>query len=363
MKLLTYKENLNSIAELGWHEEKTTEYLETQISEKPIKRGFASGLTGLLYKIGEGKRSILLRADIDGLKTSKGIAHICGHSTHMAALIVALEYSQSIKQQLSNDDKSIYFLFQPAEETFPSGAKAFIKECSDVVQKIQSSYAIHVRPNLPIGTIGLQSGAVWAYGDYMEIEVSGKMVHIKNNHDGVDSLVAASHIVLGVEAIQKDHPACRIGIGILQGGLQPNAVAGSALLKGDLRFKNYSQKKRIKQKLELLLQKVEQRTGTHIELRYYDGTPAVLNSKKTTNTLYNYLRKRRDLLFTYKTSGLFSFGCEDFAYITERIPSTIALIGTGDKYDLHEENCTISDQGTVNAAKYFKAVIDWFLQS
>lgn len=363
ISVLDHKKKLNTIAELGWQENKTTEYITRHVQLTPIKRGFRSGSTGLVYRIGSGSQSILLRADIDGLKTTHGVAHICGHSTHMAALLDALSYAQKMESILRTNDKSIYFLFQPAEETFPSGAAAFVDECRDIISTIQSAYAIHVRPNLPCGVIGLQPGPVWARGDYMEIDVTGKMVHIKNNHDGVDALVAASSLVLGIKAIQKKFTAIRIGIGVVQGGLQPNAVAGFAQLKGDIRFKNEDQKHVVRKQIEILIQKVEKQTGAHITLRYFDGTPTVINNAKTTHELQRFFRRRTDLPLSLKTTGLFSYGCEDFAYIALKVPSTVALVGTGDTHDLHEENCTISDKGTINASIYFKAVVDWFLQS
>ena len=361
--ILKYKTHLGSIAELGWQENKTTDYIAKHLKATPLKRGFGKGDTGLLYKIGHGSNCILLRADIDALKTANGIKHTCGHSTHMASLMGVVKDTLQLEKELSKQNKSIYFLFQPAEETFPSGGEAFVNECPGILKEIKSAYAIHVRPHMKLGVIGLQPGPLWAQGDYMEIEVQGKMVHIKNNLDSIDAIYASSLIVEGIKKIQKIYKSIRIGIGMISGGRQTNTVADYVILKGDIRLPNTHIRMIIKEKIKKLIKLTEQKTKATITLHYFYGTPPVINNPHTTNQIVRYLQTRSDLSFKLQTSGLFSYGCEDFAYISEKVPSTIALIGTGGTYDLHEENCIISDQGTINAYLYFKTIVDWFMQS
>lgn len=360
--ILEYKKKLNTCAELGWQEVKTTDYIASVLKDAPLKRGFRKGNTGLLYKVGTGSESILLRADIDGLKTAQGIKHTCGHSTHMSALIGAFHYAKSIEKKISQADKSLYFLFQPAEESFPSGAQAFVNECGDIVKQIKQAFTIHVFPKLKLGEIGLQPAVVWARGDYMEIRIKGKMVHIKDNLDGIDALYAASLLIQKIKSIQKKHPSLRVGIGVIEGGRQANTVADFALLKGDIRLKSESQQPLIKSLLKRICGEVEKKTGVQIELSYFDGYPTVNNDPLLTKKVTNDL-KRQNTEYTLLDRGLFTYGCEDFAYISSIIPSVTAFIGTGDTYDLHEENCTISDEGTLCAYNYFKFIIDRFSQS
>lgn len=360
--ILEYKKKLNALAELGWQEMRTTDYIVSALKNTPLKRGFRNGNTGLLYKVGDGAESILIRADIDGLKTAQGIRHTCGHSTHMAALIGAYLYAKSIEKKIDNANKSIFFLFQPAEESFPSGAQAFVNECDNIVKKIKQAFTIHVFPKLKLGEIGLQPGVIWARGDYMEIRIKGKMVHIKDNLDGIDALYAASLLIQKIKSIQKNHPSLRMGIGVIEGGRQANTVADFALLKGDIRLKSESQQPLIKSLLKRICSEVEKKTGAQIELSYYDGYPTVNNDPFLTKKVINDFKKQ-NTEYALLNKGLFSYGCEDFAYISSIVPSVTAFIGTGDKYDLHEENCTISDKGTLVAYTYFKFIIDRFALS
>ena len=147
-RLLIYKKNLESMPETGWNELKTTRYIQKELAIEPFKIGFGGKQVGLLYKVGSSKNSILLRADIDALKSRDGFRHLCGHSSHTAALMYAL--TDKYKDILKQKDKSIYFLFQPAEETYPSRAKAFLNECYSILPEIKYAFAAHVRPKLSI---------------------------------------------------------------------------------------------------------------------------------------------------------------------------------------------------------------------
>ncbi|MBI2033420.1 MAG: amidohydrolase [Candidatus Levybacteria bacterium] len=357
-RLLQFKKALNGIAEVGWQEESTTSYIQKMLKTTPLKRGFGGKNVGLLYKVGKGKKAILLRADIDALKTQAGIKHTCGHSSHTAALMDAfLKRHEVIQKSL----KTIYFLFQPAEETYPSGAKAFLDNCQNIMHTVSFAFAAHVRPKLPLGELGLAS-VVLGRGDYMEIEVHGKMVHVKNTPQGIDALEAAAHIVLFVRKLQKKYKKhLRINIGVASSGLQPNAVPDYAMLKGDIRMKDNKYQSIVKQLLQNKLQELEKTLGVRTNFRYFDGYPPLVNDRKLLREVATYIGKTTSLRPSFNDE-LFTFGSEDFSFIANTVPSVYVLVGTGDDHDIHEENCTISDKGTEYISTYFTSVIDWWLQ-
>lgn len=360
--VLKCKHELNAVAELGWNEIRSTEFIQTFLNERPIKFGFAGKKTGLVYRLGRGKQSILLRADLDALRTQKGVKHTCGHSSHISGLMGAFLDTLSQVDELNKKNKSVYFLFQPAEETHPSGAKAFIDECREMVPHIRHAFSVHVRPKMPLGAIGLKSGSVWARGDYFEIEIQGKMIHVKDAPLGIDGLEAGSHCILAIKKIQKRFmKRLRINIGVMNGGLQPNTVADYTILKGDVRLRYDKDQRRIEEVLRKEIKLIEQRTKTKIELRYYSGCPTVINNRGLTRRIMQFLKTEKEGFKIVSDSSLFSYACEDFAFIAEKIPSVNALIGTGDRFDIHEENCTISDDGTMNVYRFFSKIIEWWL--
>lgn len=358
-QIISWKKQLNTLAELGWQEKKTTRYIElSMLPNKPVIKGFGKEKTGLLYKIGKGTSGILLRADIDGLKTTDGVKHICGHSSHIAGLMGALLEGKGLEKELTAKNKCIYFLFQPCEENFPSGAQAFLQAFP--IKNVSFGFSSHVKPLLPLGTIGLYPGAIWARGDYMEIEIHGKMVHVKDATDGRDALAAASEIILFVRKLQKQYEKnMRIIIGTTQGGLQANTVADYAKLTGDIRLRDDTQQKFIKDILIKEIRKIEKRYKVKIDFTYFDGYPVVKNDPKLTQTISKVFQQKKEWKIIANQS-LFSYGCEDFAYISEKIRSVYAFIGTGDTHDIHQKDCEISDEGTIRVYNYFSEIIQWW---
>ncbi len=357
---LKYKTDLNAIAELGWQEKKTTKYIAQKLKDRPLVKGFGRQKVGLMFKIGRGERSILLRADIDALKTQDGPRHICGHSTHTAALMAVYHDARRKEHELIRANRSVYFLFQPAEETWPSGAMTVLDECPDLIDRVDFAFAAHVRPLMPQGTIGLANGQVMARGDYMEVEISGRMVHVKEALKGVDALEAASYLVLAVkELLRANRDRLRINFGVLEGGLQANAVADRAILKGDIRLRDEAGQAEVKKLMERIIRRTEEKTNARIKMRYYSGVPVLENDQALAGDIARYLARHHGAK-VIRSSALFSYGCEDFSFISSRIPSVYALVGTGDKYDIHQEKCTISDRGTMNVYQYFSGILDWW---
>jgi|GEM_PF-2223493 len=359
--VIQLKHNLDARAELGWHEFKTTAYIKKQLQDKPLMAGFGDSKTGLLYRLGDGKKAILLRADIDALSSKQGVVHICGHSSHTAALMGVYYYTKKHINQINNNDLSLYFLFQPSEETYPSGAKAFIDQAAQYLDKIHFAFATHVRPLMPLGQIGIVPGPVFARGDYMEITVYGKQVHVKNAPEGIDAIEIASHLILFIKKIQQKYPgSLRINIGTISGGRQPNTVADEVLLKGDIRLKQEKDQSIIKKQLQTKINRLQSKYRSKIKFDYYSSYPALQNNPILANELIRYLQNS-DSFKIISGSSLFSFGCEDFSYISSRIPSVYVLVGTGDKYDIHDNHCTISDKGTMNIYRVFLSIINWWI--
>ncbi len=359
--LINFKTRLNQIAELGWQETKTTRYIKQQLVDRPLIAGFGKNRTGLLYKLGNGNKAILLRADIDALKTRHTIAHICGHSSHTAALMSAYLFGKTLVSRLNAVNKSIYFLFQPCEEGFPSGARAFLNQAKPYLKQINYAFATHVRPLMPLGQIGLVNGPVFARGDYFEIDINGKQVHVKNAPLGVDAIEIASHLILHFKQIQKRYlRRLRINVGVINGGQQANTVADLVSLKGDVRLCTEQDQRLIQKQIMSKIRSLEQIYQTTIVLKYFSGYPVLTND----NPLMKNIIRSVDFgnLKIIRDRNLFSFGCEDFSFISARFPAVFALVGTGDRHDLHEDRCVISDQGTQNLLAFFTKIIDWWIK-
>ena len=96
------------------------------------------------------------------------------------------------------------FLFQPAEEGAPAGeeggAALMIKEGALDNPKVDAVFGLHVFP-YEAGGIRFRPRGIMAANDSLTITVRGRQTHGALPWDGVDPIVVASQIVLGLQTI------------------------------------------------------------------------------------------------------------------------------------------------------------------
>lgn len=123
-----------------------------------------------LISVVEGKqpgKKIALRADFDALpiedeketpykSTKPGVMHACGHDGHTAAL---LGVAKVVSQYKDNLKGSIVFVFQPAEETPPGGAKYMIED--GILEDVDYVFGAHLASDIPIGKVGVGKAIKW----------------------------------------------------------------------------------------------------------------------------------------------------------------------------------------------------------
>lgn len=136
---------LNTIAEVSWKEQNTTEYLSTYLKDFPIKR---FNKTGFMLQInGESESAIAFRTDIDALpyrlNDQLKVLHACGHDVHMTILTGLILKLNALNYKPKH---TLKFIFQPAEE-LGEGAKYIVEEEQYVFNNVDYLFGMHVRPS------------------------------------------------------------------------------------------------------------------------------------------------------------------------------------------------------------------------
>ena len=167
-----------------------------------------TGVVGIIHgKSRESGRVIGMRADMDALPIEEatgkphksrnpGKMHACGHDGHTAMLLGAAKYLAETR----NFNGSVAVIFQPAEEG-GAGGKAMVDDGMMDRFGINEVYGMHNLPGLPVGEFAINSGAVMAATDEFQIKVTGRGAHAAMPHQGVDPVVVASQIVIGLQTI------------------------------------------------------------------------------------------------------------------------------------------------------------------
>ena len=249
--------------ELSNRETETAAYIAEHLRALGIDVRTGVAKTGVVGVLRGGKPGpvVALRSELDALPNTEevdlpfkstvrttydgkdvGVMHACGHDAHMGILLGVAEVFAQLKPQLHG---TVKFILQPAEEGAPSGeqggAALMIKEgVLDTDPRPEAIFALHVLSLFETGRVAYRAGGIMAGVDDLKIIVHGRSTHGALPWNGVDPIVVASQIVLGLQTIvsrQTDltkAPAI-VTIGKIEGGVRSNIIPDAVTLVGTIR--------------------------------------------------------------------------------------------------------------------------------
>lgn len=244
----TYK-HLHRNPELSMQEHRTAEFIEERLSALGVDH-FRCGGTGVVGILTNGEGPIVaFRADTDGLpieentgvdyaSTARGtladgidvpVMHGCGHDTHVAVALSAVE--QFIEQKNAWVG-TIVWIFQPGEETAEGAAAMVADGLWDFAPRPEVILGQHVGPFCPTGGVGIVSGTAMSMADSLRVTVWGKQSHGSQPQDSIDPIVLGAHIVTRLQTIisrelSPQDPAV-ITCGTFHSGLKENIIPDRA---------------------------------------------------------------------------------------------------------------------------------------
>lgn len=159
--------------ELSDQEEETVAFILEELRRMDIEAINVpkGGVLGFIRGDKPGK-TVLLRADIDALPMEEapcndllpkqslskrpGVAHTCGHDAHTAMLLGAASILRKHRQDLEG---TALLYFERGEE-HGMGDFYLMGYIQQNQIPVDGAWGLHMRPNLPAGTIGLRSGGI-----------------------------------------------------------------------------------------------------------------------------------------------------------------------------------------------------------
>jgi amidohydrolase len=310
------------------------------------------GVVGLL-RGGKPGRVVALRADMDALPVTEptglpfastvrarynnqdvGVMHACGHDTHVAMLLGAAQVLAGIRAQLPG---SVKFIFQPAEEQTPDGgAKPMIEAGALENPKVDAIFGLHVTPKR-VGTLQYRAGPFMASADNLFITVHGRQTHGAAPWAGVDPIVVASQIVLGLQTIISRQenlvtaPAI-VTIGVIQGGVRFNIIPDSVVMQGTIRALDAEMGRDINARIKRTAEMIAQSAGATATVTIEEGYPVTVNDPALTERMLPTLRRVAGAeRVTEIPPATWS---EDFSRYEEKVPGMFFNLGvTPDSVD------------------------------
>lgn len=362
--------------ELSFQEVHTAAYIEEKLKSFGLEVQKNIGSHGLITVL-EGKepgKKIVLRADFDALpiddeketsykSTNPGVMHACGHDGHTAALLGVAKVISKYKEKLRG---SIVFVFQPAEETPPGGAKFMIEE--GILDDVDYVFGAHLASDIPVGKVGVGEGYQMAAVDKFAIDVKGHGGHGARPHQTTDSLVIGTSIV---EALQKivsrqidPLKSAVLTIGVFQAGNAFNVIPDTAHIEGTVRTFDPTVRDKVETEIRSILDGITSAFHATYQLDYLRGYPALFNHKEETDLARELFKEA----FEEKNVVEFSptMGAEDFSYFLEAKPGTYFRVGSQNEdeathYPHHHPRFDIDERSLVNIEKSFVSIISHYL--
>ncbi len=308
------------------------------------------GRAGLTALVG-GKRPgkvFLLRADMDALPireesgepfaAQNGNMHACGHDLHTAMLLGAARLLKAHEDEIHG---TVKLMFQSAEEIF-EGAHDMIEAGVLKSPDVDAALMIHVMAGMPFpaGTVIVSAPGASAPGaDYFQIRVQGQGCHGSMPNTGVDPLTAAAHILIALQEIQARELAMSdravLTVGTLHGGTAPNVIPDTAELGGSIRTFDEQTRAQIKRRLTEIAQGVAGAFRAKAQVTFGSGCPALVNDETLSRCCGAYAKELLGPQRAFSVAELTAAGggkaagSEDFAYISQQVPSIMLALAAG----------------------------------
>src|SRR2546428_4373019 len=306
------RRDIHQHPELGTREVRTSKLVADRLRQLGIEVRAPIAHTGVVGVLRGGRpgRVVALRADMDALPVSEqvdlpfkstmrttyngqevGVMHACGHDAHVAILLGVAEVLSSIRSELPG---TVVFLFQPAEEGAPQGeeggAALMVKEGALENPKADAVFGLHVTSRYPVGEIAYRSGAELAAVDSFKITVHGKQTHGAYPWLGIDPIVVASQIVLGLQTIPSRQldaslaPAI-VTVGAIHGGVRNNIIPDEVEMIGTIRSLDAKMRDEIHKRIKRTAQNIAESAGSKAEVTIEPGYPVTYNDPKLTEQM------------------------------------------------------------------------------
>src|SRR5512143_2497613 len=310
-EMVAIRRQIHANPELAYEEHATAELVAERLQRwgYEVHRGLGgTGVVGTL-RVGTSNRHIGLRADMDALPIGEtsgkpwaskvfGKMHACGHDGHL------------------------HLVFQPAEEGL-AGAKRMLDDGFLTLFPCEAMFGMHNMPGQPEGKFSVVPGFAMASGDTAIIRARGVGGHGAIPHKAVDTIVAASSIVMALQTIvSRNVDPLHTGIvsvGAFHSGEAPNVLPDEAELRLTVRAFRPDVRNLLEKRIGEVARTQAAVYGASADVNYIRRYPVLNNHARETAFCKQVIRDwlgDDGLLHNAEPVS----GSEDFAFFLEQVP-------------------------------------------
>ncbi len=374
-KMKEWRRHMHAHPEAAFEEVETAKLVASELKKMGYDVVEGVGKTGVVASltVGDGKKAIGLRADMDSLKMNETTGlpyasqvenrfHGCGHDGHTATLLGAAQVIADRK----NFNGTVRLIFQPAEEP-GYGARAMIEDGIMERFPMDEVYALHNSPQLPLGQIGTCPGGIATSEDNFVIKIKGKGGHASAPHNVKDPLVIASEIILALQTIvSRNFSPLETAVvsctEFFTDGAR-NAIPTNVMIKGDARAYKPESQRLIEERMRKICLGICAMNDAECEFEYTHEFAPTYNDATCTAYAVESAKKvvGEENAFDNLSPGT---GSEDFGLFLQYAPGCYLRIGgmvvedENDAVPVHNSMFDFNDDIMPIGAAFFTQIIE-----
>lgn len=339
---IEYRRYIHKNAECGFDLDTTLAFVREKLTEfgyHPQECG-----VGLTCTVGKGAPCILLRADLDALPQEEltGLpfasdheaCHSCGHDFHGAMLLTAARILKELEDELQG---TVKFMFQPAEEKL-AGCKAMLDAGILENPKVDVAFGQHIfsgparEGSFRVGNFLYSKKAMMSSSDAIYVHVKGKTSHGSQPENGINAASCAANIVVALQQlITLEFPADQMALfdcGVIESGVAENIIPEEALLRLCTRTYDQEIRTNLNQRIIEIVEAYGKAWRCGISIERPLQAPSLKVDDQLQDEVVNSVSAFMEPIYVHPTKGT-----EDFAYLSEKVPTAFIFLGGGDASD------------------------------
>ena len=363
-ELVALRRHLHQHPELSHEEFETTRLMSERLRDEGFEVHVRPEGTGFYADLVSGQfdpdqhPTIGIRCDLDALAIEElnaveyksrnpGVMHACGHDVHMTCAFGA---GRALAEHAAKDELQgrLRLIYQHAEETV-GGANEMVE--FGAMEGVDYVLALHVDPELPVGQVGVRSGAFTAAFDEFTFRIIGESGHGARPHHCIDPIFVLTQLANALyNSVGRNMDArdpMVLSIGMISGGQAPNIIPDEAQMTGSVRTLSSEHRAAVEPLLVRIADGICSTYGAKYDLQLYRGAPAIVNDADVTDLIADVSAEILGDDAVHQIP-LPSMGSEDFSYFIQQARGAMFRLGAATderpRYFLHSARFDVDEQ-------------------
>jgi amidohydrolase len=230
---------------------------------------------------------------------------------------------------------TIVFIFQPAEEGPPEGelggAQEMVKQGVLDNPKADVVFGLHIKAEVPTGTIEYRPGGFMAAVNTLKIIITGKQAHGANPWLGIDPIVTSAEMINNLQTIVSRNvritrnPAV-VTVGSIHGGVRSNIIPESVEMLATVRTFSDSDEQLVLKRINEIVTKTAEMNHAKAEIISIENNhyPVTYNDPSLTEKMLPALNAATGNQVKLRDPET---GAEDFSFYQKKVPGLFFFLG------------------------------------